>query len=145
MNDWWQAEDTENFKSRAEKIIAQFNEYEFFGRNLNGKLCQGENIADLGGINVSYLALQKYISKHPQLPMHKKYTLEQLFFVSFAQIWRNLIRKEKAIDLLISDPHSPGEFRVDGTLANLDTFHRAFGVLPGDRMYREAEKRVSIW
>ena len=126
-------------------IIDQFNNYELLGTHVNGKLTQGENIADLGGVSVAYKAFQKYLNAHPELPKHKVYSHEQLFFISFARIWRNLARKEAALQLLTVDPHSPGEFRANGPLSNLVEFYGLFDVKQGNGMYRDEDKRVSIW
>lgn len=80
-----------------------------------------------------------------QLPQNAGFTQEQQFFISWSQVWRNLIRDENALQRLITDPHSPGEFRVDGPLMNLPEFHAAFGVKKGDRMFAPEDERVSIW
>jgi putative endopeptidase len=146
LNDWWTEKDAANYLDRASKIVEQFNGYEFFGKNVNGKLTQGENIADLGGASVSFAAMQEYMKEFgDQVPQHEKFTQDQLFFISFGQIWRNLIREEEAHQRVITDPHSPGEFRADGPLSNLPEFYKAFGVQAGDKMYRDESIRVSIW
>ena len=144
--DWWTEEDATQFTKRAEKIISQFDEFLVLGKNVNGKLTQGENIADLGGLSVSYAAFTIYLKSHgDQLPANHSFTQEQQFFISWAQVWRNLIREQDALSRLVVDPHAPGEFRVDGPLANLPEFHQAFGVKEGDRMFAPLETRVEIW
>ncbi len=142
--DWWTKEDADQFTARAKKIIQQFDQFLVLGKPVNGTLTQGENIADLGGVSVSFAALQEFL-KEKQLKNHSAFTFDQQFFISWGQIWRNLIREQTALQYLITDPHSPGEFRVDGPLANLPEFHNAFGVKKGDRMYQEEDVRVSIW
>ena len=125
-------------------IIDQFNSYELLGTHVNGKLTQGENIADLGGVSIGLKAFKQYLTKH-EVPKHPKYSQEQLFFINFAKIWRNLARKEAALQLITVDPHSPGEFRADGPLSNMKEFYELFDVKEGDKMYRDEDKRVSIW
>ncbi|KAJ3314900.1 hypothetical protein HDV04_005321 [Boothiomyces sp. JEL0838] len=144
---WWTPEDSANFEARTKLIIEQFDEYTFFGEKLNGKLTAGENIADLGGISVSYKAFQEYIAVHGDKvkPFTSKFTREQEFFISWAQGWRNLITKDAAVMRIVNDPHAPGEHRTDGPLSNFSEFHKAFGVKQGDRMFREHSKQVSIW
>ena len=144
LNDWWTPTDSENYLERTKLIIEQFDAYQLLGQHVNGKLTQGENIADLGGASVSYKAFMKYLQAH-DLPPHKDYSQQQLFFINFARIWRNLARDEAAKQLLTVDPHSPGEFRANGTLSNLVEFYELFGVKEGDGMYRSGDKRVSIW
>merc|ERR1719354_1427723 len=128
LNDWWQKADSMHYDERAAKIVAQFNKFKILGKNVNGKLTQGENIADLGGVSVSYNAFVSYLQeKSPKLSEIEGFSQEQQFFISWAQIWRNLIRDEALEQRLVTDPHSPGEFRVDGPLSNVSAFHRAFG------------------
>ncbi|KAJ3271013.1 hypothetical protein HDV01_007163, partial [Terramyces sp. JEL0728] len=144
---WWTESDKSNFESRTELIIQQFNEYTTFGQNLNGKLCAGENIADLGGISVAFKAFQAYKEDHlDQIKSSSgRFTPEQEFFISWAQGWRGLIRKDAALLRVTTDPHSPGEHRTNGPLSNFEPFHDAFSIKEGDRMFRTQEKRVSIW
>ncbi|KAJ3275445.1 hypothetical protein HDV01_000272 [Terramyces sp. JEL0728] len=141
---WWSPDDSANFEARTKLIVDQFNEYTFFGEKLNGKLTAGENIADLGGISVSYKAFQGYIAAHGDKvkPYTSKFTREQEFFISWAQGWRNLITKDAALMRIVNDPHAPGEHRADGPLSNFTEFHKAFGVKKGDRMFRELEKQA---
>lgn len=147
LEDWWLEQDGKNFDARAEKIIAQFSKYQLLGKNVNGKLTQGENIADLGGLSISYAAFQNFMKEkgRDQLPANHNFTQEQQFFISWAQIWRGVMRDDLVLQRLITDPHSPNEFRVTGPLANLPEFHQAFNVKPGDKMYAPEEERVSIW
>jgi putative endopeptidase len=146
MANWWTEDDKQEFKRRRGKIVDQFNQYRVHGQSVNGDLCQGENIADLGGVSIAFSAFKKFMAAHPErLIPHPKFTQEQQFFISFGSIWRGLVRKDMAITLLNTDPHSPLEFRTDGPLANVSEFHEAFGVRPGDRMYNPEETRVEIW
>jgi putative endopeptidase len=146
MKNWWTEEDKQEFKKRRGKIVEQFNQYRVHGHSVNGDLCQGENIADLGGVSIAYSAFKKYMAAHPEVLIpHPKFTQEQQFFISYGSIWRGLMRKDYAITLLNVDPHSPLEFRTDGPLSNLNEFHEAFGVQAGDRMFNAEESRVEIW
>jgi len=111
-----------------------------------GELTQGENIADLGGVAVSFVAFQKWLAKHPDFVANlTEFSQNQCFFLSYAQVWRTLIRDEAAKQLLVVDPHSPGLWRVNGILNNIPEFHEAFQVKSGDAMYLEPENRVKIW
>ena len=117
------------------------------GQHLNGELTQGENIADIGGVKLAYAAFQKALDKHPE-DRNKKIdglTPEQRFFLSFAAIWRSKIRDEDQKLRLTTDPHSPAQFRVNGPLANMPEFQKAFNVPDGSAMVRPADKRVNIW
>ncbi|KAJ3315827.1 hypothetical protein HDV04_000034 [Boothiomyces sp. JEL0838] len=145
LKNWWTETDEANFKVRTKAIEDQFNEYTYFGEQVNGKLTAGENIADLGGISIAFKALQLYLKDHPQSkPFTDRFSHEQEFFISWAQGWRDLITKETAVMRVKSDPHSPNEFRTDGPLANFAEFHRAFGVEEGDRMFRSPEKQIGM-
>lgn len=145
LNDWWTAEDAAQFVSRAARIVSQFDHYQMFGKNVNGALTQGENIADLGGIKIAYRALQETLAKTGRPAAIDGFTPEQRFFLAFAQVWRNQVRRETALARLVTDPHSPGEWRVNGPLSNLPEFYAAFGVRPNDAMYRSEAERVTIW
>ena len=145
IRDWWKKEDTERFNKRAQKIIDQFNQYvPIDSMHINGQLTQGENIADLGGLVVSYNAFKKT----EQFKKGEKidgFTPTQRFYLSWAQVWKNNIRPEALKLRLKTDPHSPGKYRVIGPLSNLPTFYKAFGVKKGDGMYRDEDVRVKIW
>jgi putative endopeptidase len=144
--DWWTPDDSKRFKERAQVIIDQFNSFKVYDKHINGELTQGENIADLGGAKISYMALQQWMKAHGRPADIAAFNPEQQFFLSWAQIWRNNIKKENALMRIVSDPHSPGEYRTNGPLTNFQEFFDAFGeAKPGDGMYREKEKRVQIW
>jgi putative endopeptidase len=115
--DWWTVKDSDAFNVRAKMMINQFNSHEFVGEKVNGELTQGENIADLGGVAVSFVAFQKWLSSHPEYKAPASdFTEVQRFFLSYGQVWRTLIRDEAAKQLLVVDPHSPGLWRVNGIL-----------------------------
>ncbi|KAJ3397957.1 hypothetical protein HDU92_000058 [Lobulomyces angularis] len=151
LNNWWTTKDAEDFEKRTKTLEEQFNKYEFFGEKLNGKLCLGENCADLGGVVLAYEAMKEWLKvEHPESMDNLEkdsegFSLDQRFFVSFARIWRNLVTKEKALNIIKLDPHSPGEFRVNGVLTNFEPFYKAFNVKEGEKLYRKENERVQIW
>jgi putative endopeptidase len=115
--DWWTERDSNAFNSRAKKIVDQFSAFDFAGEKVNGNLTQGENIADLGGVSVSFAAFQKWLAIHPDYRSEASdFNEEQRFFLAYAQVWGNSVRDEAAKQLLATDPHSPGLWRVDGIL-----------------------------
>ncbi len=145
LNDWWTPESAARFKERAEKIIEQFSAYVAIGDiHLNGRLTQGENIADLGGVRVAFAALQKALAAKPHAKIDG-FTPEQRFFINYATVWRDAMRPAEAARRAAVDPHSPGRWRVDGPLSNLDEFAKTFDVPEGAPMRRPAAERVSIW
>ena len=145
LRDWWTPGDADRFKSRAARVIEQFNGYTAVDTvHLNGKLTTGENIADLGGLAVAYRAYQKSLGGKPG-PVIGGYTADQRFFLGFAQVWRELVRPEQARLWAATDPHSPGRWRVNGPLSNLPEFAKAFGCQSGDPMVRPDSIKVRIW
>jgi putative endopeptidase len=147
LNDWWSVTDAKAFDDRAQLVV---NEYDKFsplsGQHVNGKLTLGENLADLGGVNIAYEALERDLAKHPaQRKDLDGFTPEQRFFISFAQIWRTNIRDAEAQRLLTVDPHSPGQFRSYGPLLNFDPFYKAFDIKPGSPMWLPPDQRAHIW
>jgi predicted metalloendopeptidase len=145
LRDWWTPESEKRFNERAAAIIKQFNGYVAVGGiHVNGELTQGENIADLGGLKLSFTALEKVLALHPQGKIGG-FTPEQRFFLSFANDWREKDRPESEALQVNTDPHSPSRFRVNGPLSNLDEFAAAFDVPEGAPMRRPAADRVSIW
>ena len=145
---WWTKDDRAKFDARTAKLVAQFNAYEPLpGKHVNGQLTLGENIADLGGINVAYDALQIALKKNPA-EMEKKidgYTPDQRFFLNFARIWRGSILPKRQEVLLNVDPHAPAQFRAIGAPSNMPAFSEAFKCKAGDAMVREDATQVKIW
>jgi putative endopeptidase len=114
--------------------------------HVNGKLTLGENIADLGGVSISYDAMERALKKDPSKRKNiEGLTPEQRFFLSFAQLWRTNIRDAEQKRLITVDPHSPGKFRSYGPLLNFQEFNDAFGMKSGDPMWRAPELRAKIW
>lgn len=147
LNEWWTEADSKAFDARAQKVVDQYDAFEPLpGLHVNGKLTLGENIADLGGVTIAYDALQRALAKDPS--KNRKidgFTPEQRFFISFAQIWRTNIRDAEARRLATVDPHSPGQFRAVGPLQNFQPFYDAFGIKPGEPMWRTPDLRAKIW
>ena len=143
--DWWTKEDEERFKVRADKLVEQYNNYiAVDSLTVSGELTLGENIADLGGLTVSFAAFKKTLEGKPE-ELIDTFTPEQRFFLSFSQIWKSNIRPEELKLRLITDPHSPAVFRVIGPLSNMIEFKEAFDGKDGDPMIRNEEERVVIW
>ncbi len=145
LKSWWTEEDKKQFEARTKVLVDQFNGY-FVSDSLhiNGELTLGENIADLGGLTIAFEAFKIRQLKNPGKTING-FTPEQRFFIGFAQIWKNNVRPEALRQLILTDPHSPGEFRVLGTLGNMPQFYEVFSVKEGQKMYRSAETRANIW
>lgn len=142
--DWWTESDGEEYDRRAANMVKLCGDYKIFDKNLNGKLCLGENIADYGGVKLSYQGLQSFQLKHGVLPSVDGFTPEQRFFLGWAIIWRNNIRKDNALQRIIMDPHAPGEFRAN-IVQMVEEFHEAFDVKEGDGMWQDTDARCEIW
>lgn len=143
--EWWTAEDRKKFEERTKILEEQFNEYEpEQGLKVNGKLTLGENIADLGGLTMAYEAYQLSL-KNKERKAIDGFTPEQRFFLGWAQIWRINIRSEYLRQMLMTDPHSPGPYRVIGPLSNMQAFYNAFKIEKGNKLYRDPETRAIIW
>jgi putative endopeptidase len=145
LRTWWQAQDVEAFEQRTGKLAEQYDQFQALpGLHLNGRLTLGENIGDLGGLTVAHDAY--LISQHGRAaPAIEGYTADQRFFMGWAQIYRELNRDEALRNQVMTDPHSPGEFRVNGVVRNVDAWYAAFGVKPGDKLYLPPEQRAKIW
>ena len=146
LNDWWTEKDAETFKEKAQLIVDHFNAIEVApGVHANGEFTLGENIADNGGLNVSYTAMEK-AKKDGQIKGEMDgFTPEQRFFLAYAAVWAANIREAEILRRTKSDPHSLGCWRVNGTLPHIDMFYEAFNIQPGDPMWLAPEKRARIW
>ncbi len=145
LRDWWTAADASKFQVQADRLGAQYDNYEPVpGAKINGKLTMGENIGDLGGLS---MALEAYhLSLHGKpAPVIDGTTGTQRVFLGWGQVWRNKIRDEALRQRLVSDPHSPAYYRVNGIVRNLDAWYEAFDVKPGDQLYLAPAERVRIW
>ena len=144
MIDWWTEEDAKEYESRVEVMVEQANNFKVHGQPVQGKLTCGENIADLGGLNLAYRALKAQES-FDLWPMIDGFTPTQRFFLAWAQCWRQNVTKERALQLLTVDLHGPNELRCNGPLSNMPEFHAAFAIPESTPMYTPVESRVDIW
>jgi putative endopeptidase len=145
LKNWWTADDKKAYESRTDLVVKEFDAFKALpDQNVNGKLTLGENIADLGGLKISYAAWQKSLGGKEPAPIDG-FTGPQRLFLNFAIIWRNVMRPEALRVRLNTDPHSPGQYRTIGTISNLPEFFTAFGCTDGDAMKRPENVRPSIW
>jgi putative endopeptidase len=145
LRDWWTPEDAKRFEALAKRLGAQYSSYSPVpGAHLNGQLTMGENIADLGGLN---LALDAYhASLHGQpAPVIGGLTGDQRVLLGWAQVWTSKTREAAARQRVVVDPHSPPMFRVNGVVRNIDAWYKAFDVVPGQALYLTPDERVHIW
>jgi len=146
LRDWWTAADAAEYKKRATMVEEQFSSYVGIDTmHVNGKLTLGENIADLGGLKIAYAAYQLTLKGKPAPAKIDGFTGDQRFFLSWAQVWRQLQRPEALRRQLLTDPHSPGIWRVNGPLSNMPEFAAAWGCKAGDAMVRPDSLRAQIW
>ncbi|MBI4346013.1 MAG: M13 family metallopeptidase [Elusimicrobia bacterium] len=145
LNDWWTPADRAKFEARGRRLIAQADAFEGLpGKFVNGRNTLGENIADLGGLTIAYDAYRLSLGGR-EAPVIGGLTGDQRFFLGWAQAWRTAQRDEALALQMATDEHPPEAFRVNNVLSNLPAFHRAFGVRPGDRLYRAPEHRAAVW
>jgi endothelin-converting enzyme/putative endopeptidase len=148
LRDWWTKAARAEFEKRTSGLVDQFNQYEPLpGLKINGRQNLGENIGDLGGLSVAYAAYQAFVKEKQggKAPVIGGFTGDQRFFLSWAQVWRNVMTEGEIRRRTLSDGHSPGEFRVNGVVRNVDAWYDAFGIKPTDKLYLPPEKRVRIW
>ncbi len=145
LKNWWTPEDRKQFEKKAKKVEKQFNTYTVAdGLTVNGKLTLGENIADLGGLSIAYDAYQLELERTGRNDI-EGLTPEQRFFISFAVFERENSRPESVKKQVLTDPHSPGIFRINGPVSNFDHFYTAFGVKKGDGHFRSPSEREMVW
>lgn len=145
LKDWWTKPDADKFKNKANEVVNQYNALTVLDTvHVKGELTLGENLADLGGLNMAYEAF----TKTKQFKEGKKidgFTPQQRFFLSWAQIWRNNALPETAAQLILTDPHSPGEHRANAPVTNIDAWYDAFNIKEGDKMFKPKDQRTKIW
>jgi putative endopeptidase len=145
LHDWWLADDSKNFETKTKILVDQYDNYIVLDSlHVDGKLTLGENIADLGGMNVAYNGLQKALNGKKDEKIDG-FTADQRFFLSYAQVWRANIRDEETMRRLKEDVHSPGEARVNAIVYNIPAFYAAFDIKPTDKRYIAPENRADIW
>ena len=146
LNTWWTQDDSKKFKERTQVLVDQFNSFVVLDSvHANGAYTLGENIADLGGINVSYTAFLKTDQGKDLQKKIDGFTAAQRFFLSYAHIWAQNIRDAEILRRTQVDVHSLGRFRVNGPLPNVEAWYKAFDVKPGDKMYMPPKERAIIW
>lgn len=146
LKSWWSQSDRKKFTQRAHLLVEQYNAYNVApGVNVNGKLTLGENTADLGGLTIGYEAYQRYLTKTKSRRDIDGFSPEERFFLGFSQAERMLTRPESEKTAVLTDPHSPSPFRVNGPTANFDPFYEVYGVKKTDRLYKDSKKRARIW
>lgn len=145
LTNWWTDDDRKAFKGLADRLVAQYAGYEPLpGKAVNGNLTLGENIADVSGLSISFKALQ--IAKNGTEPEKVAgWTADQMFFVGWSRVWARKYRESEMIKRLLTDPHSPSEFRANGPVMNIDAFYQAFDLKEGDKLYKPKEERIRIW
>jgi len=145
LKDWWTTADADKFKSKAGQVVAQYNAFTVLDTlHVNGRLTLGENLADLGGLSIAYEAF----TNTKEFKDGKKvdgFMPAQRFFLSWAQIWRSNTLPRAQAQLILTDPHSPGEFRCNAPVTNIDAWYEAFNVKEGDKMYKAPDQRTKIW
>jgi predicted metalloendopeptidase len=145
LRDWWTAADAQRFGERTRALVAQYAACRVLDdQPVNGELTLGENIADLTGLAIAYRAYQRSLQGHAS-PVIDGNSGAQRFFFGWAQVWQRKYRDDNLRARLSVDPHSPSQFRANVPASNIDAFYDAFGLRPGDRLYREPAERVRIW
>jgi putative endopeptidase len=145
LNQWWTKEDRAEFDKRGDALAAQYEQFEPFpGFKVNGRLTLGENLADLAGLTIALRAYHLSLGGKPA-PVIDGLTGDQRFYIGWAQVWRRKHREADLKNRLVTDPHSPSEYRANGVPRNVPGFYEAFNVKPTDKMWLDPEKRVKVW
>lgn len=145
LRDWWTKADAQRFQKLADRLGAQYNAFEVLpGVHVNGKLTMGENIADLGGLTLALDAYHASLNGKPA-PVIDGLSGDQRVFLGWAQVWREKLREETQKQLVVTDPHSPPQARVNLPMHNIDAWYAAWGVKPGQALYLTPQQRVKIW
>lgn len=146
LSDWWTKKDEEKFNERSRVLVNQYNEFPVLDTIMaDGELTLGENIADLGGLNISYTALQMATGDQDASQTIDGFTRDQRFFLAYSHVWAQNIRDKEILRRTKEDVHSLGKWRVNGPLRNIPEFHAAFGIKQGDFLYLDPENRATIW
>ncbi|MFT3682471.1 MAG: M13 family metallopeptidase [Ferruginibacter sp.] len=145
LRNWWTDDDRKKFEDKTKLLGKQFDGYTVLDTlHVNGKLTMGENIGDLGGLNVAYEAF-KMTKQGQSAEKIDGFTPDQRFFLAWAQVWRGNILPETAAQFILTDTHSPGPYRTIGAPVNMDAWYKAFDVKEGDKLYKKPEDRIKIW
>ena len=145
LREWWTEADDKEFRKRTAGLVAQYNAFSPLPTlTVNGELTLGENIADLSGLTVAYRAYRLSL-QGKEAPVIDGYTGDQRFFIGWAQVWARKYRDDDMRRRILTDPHSPSEYRANGVLVNMPEFEAAFGLKQGDGLYRKPDGRIKIW
>ena len=145
LNNWWSDKDKEAFKRLTAQLVEQYGQYEpLDGKLVNGSLTLGENIADLSGLTIAHKALEIAEKGKPEA-LVAGWNADQLFFVGWSRVWQRKYRDKEMIKRLLTDPHSPSQYRTNGPVTNIDAFYKAFDVKPGDQLFKPENERIKIW
>ena len=146
LRDWWTKESADRYTVHAQNLVKQFDGYEPIpGTHIKGQLTLGENLGDLGGLEAAFAAYRRYVSRHGEPKVIDGFTGDQRFFIAYAQSWQGKEREGALRSQLLSDPHSPDAYRVNGIVRNVDPWYAAFGVKPGEKLYLAPSERVHVW
>ncbi len=145
LKNWWTESDRASFEKLADALVSQYDAYEALpGKNVQGQLTLGENIADLSGLAIAYKAYKMSLGDNEGVELDG-YTADQRFFIGWAQIWARKYRDSELVRRLVTDPHSPSLFRANGPVSNFDPFYEAFDVKASDRLFKPKSERIQIW
>ncbi|MEX6113447.1 M13 family metallopeptidase [Providencia stuartii] len=148
LRNWWSDDSKQHFKQKTDKLVEQYNSFSIDGQKVNGQLTLGENIGDLGGLNIALSAYKQFVKENypnGEAPIIDGTTGLQRFFISWARTWQELSNKESERNKILTDPHSPNQFRANGVVRNMDEWYQTFGVDKDSKLYLEPEQRIRIW
>jgi putative endopeptidase len=146
LRDWWTADAARLYTTQASKLVAQYNGYEPIpGVHIKGQLTLGENLGDLGGLEVAYSAYKRFVAQHGEPPVIDGLTGDQRFFIAYGYSWETKQREGALRAQLLTNEHSPAKYRVNGVVRNFDPWYKAFNVQSGDKLYLPPEQRVHVW
>ena len=146
LRDWWTPASAKLYNAQAAKLVKQYNAYEPLpGVPIKGELTLGENLGDLGGLEIAYAAYRRHVAEHGEPPLIDGLTGDQRFFIAYGYSWETKYRDDTLRQRLLTDEHSPAKYRVNGVVRNMDEWYKAFDVQPGDKMYLPPEQRARVW
>jgi putative endopeptidase len=146
LEDWWTPATAKLYTNHADALVKQYDSYEPIpGVHIKGQLTLGENLGDLGGLEVAYAAYRKYVAEHGEPPVIDGLTGDQRFFIAYGYSWETKQREGALRAQLLTNEHSPAKYRVNGVVRNVDAWYKAFNVQPGDKLYLPPEQRVHVW
>jgi putative endopeptidase len=146
LRDWWSATTAAKYNAHAQALVKQYDAFEPIpGLHIKGQQTLGENLGDLGGLEVAYAAYRHYVAEQGEPPVIGGLTGDQRFFIAYGYSWESKFREDTMRSQLLADVHSPSKYRVNGIVRNMDEWYKAFNVQPGDKLYLPPEQRVHVW